>query len=153
LEPTKVVYEEDPARARALCAADKSYFFNERAAQYVPPPSIGLCGATFFVHGLETKAGNKHVVHLIPYVRKPGGAICLGYTYHDERILCGQGARKGFEGLPSPPVRLRLFAGQADPNDASHFSIAYVADDREGVIDGWLMDDDKIKFKSREGTR
>ena len=35
---------------------------------------------------------------------------------------------------------LRFFAGQPDPNDASHFTIAYQADGRDGVIDGWLKD-------------
>ena len=35
---------------------------------------------------------------------------------------------------------LRIFAGQPDPNDPSHFTIEYEADGKRGVIDGWLRD-------------
>ena len=37
--------------------------------------------------------------------------------------------------------RLRVYAGQADPNDPSHFTIAYDLDGRAGTIDGWLRDE------------
>jgi hypothetical protein len=33
---------------------------------------------------------------------------------------------------------LRVFAGQADPQDASHFTIEYWVDGKRGVVDGWL---------------
>jgi hypothetical protein len=48
--------------------------------------------------------------------------------------------------------RLRLFAGQPDVADASHFTIAYELDGRPGVIDGWLRDDG-IDLRPREGER
>jgi hypothetical protein len=35
---------------------------------------------------------------------------------------------------------LRFFAGRPDPGDASHFTIKYELDGREGVIDGWQKD-------------
>ena len=53
-----------------------------------------------------------------------------------------------------PPVDygnvLRLYAGQPDPADPTHFTIPYRLDGREGVIDGWLKED-RIELKPREG--
>ena len=45
---------------------------------------------------------------------------------------------------------LRVFAGQPDPKDASHFTIAYRIDGRDGVIDGWLKDSG-IELRPRDG--
>ena len=40
-----------------------------------------------------------------------------------------------------PYVHLRMFAGQPDPGDEAHFTIAFERGGRRGVIDGWLVDD------------
>jgi hypothetical protein len=45
---------------------------------------------------------------------------------------------------------LRLFAGQADPNDASHFTIDYAFGDAKGVVDGWLKEDGSVLLEKRE---
>jgi hypothetical protein len=45
---------------------------------------------------------------------------------------------------------LRIFAGQPDPNDPTHFTIDYQLDGRDGVIDGWLKDD-AVELRPREG--
>jgi hypothetical protein len=44
--------------------------------------------------------------------------------------------------IPPVPVgnAMRFFAGQADPNDESHFTIDYELDGRPGTIDGYLWD-------------
>jgi len=47
--------------------------------------------------------------------------------------------------------QLRIFAGQPDPTDASHFTIAYELDGVPGTIDGWLFDDDSVRLKPRVG--
>ena len=53
-----------------------------------------------------------------------------------------------------PPIDygnvLRFFAGQSDAADASHFTIPYRLDGRDGVIDGWLKDDG-LHLRPREG--
>jgi len=46
---------------------------------------------------------------------------------------------------------LRIFSGQPDPADPSHFTIAYERDGAAGVIDGWLRDDDRIRLIPRDG--
>ena len=44
---------------------------------------------------------------------------------------------------------LRIYAGQIDPEDASHFTIAYWLQGNTGTIDGWLLDDDTVKLERR----
>jgi len=44
---------------------------------------------------------------------------------------------------------LRLFAGQPDTADASHFTVEYTAGGVQGIIVGWLKDDDTIKLQIR----
>jgi hypothetical protein len=43
----------------------------------------------------------------------------------------------------------RVFAGQVDPADPSHFTIDYEAFGQRDTIDGWLEADDSITFKPR----
>ncbi len=50
-----------------------------------------------------------------------------------------------------PSNVFRLFAGQADPKDASHFTIAYELDDQAGSIDGWLLNDETVALEPRLG--
>jgi hypothetical protein len=45
----------------------------------------------------------------------------------------------------------KLFGGQPDPNDESHFTIAYESNGEKGTIDGWLMNDDTVKLEVRDG--
>lgn len=47
--------------------------------------------------------------------------------------------------------RLRFHAGQADPADPSHFTIAYQLDGKAGTIDGRVRDD-KLTLRPREGA-
>jgi hypothetical protein len=57
--------------------------------------------------------------------------------------------------LETPPAidygnRLRVFAGQADVKDPSHFTIAYELDGRAGTIDGWVRSSG-LELRLREG--
>jgi hypothetical protein len=47
---------------------------------------------------------------------------------------------------------LRIFAGQPDPLDPSHFTIAceIVGWPEKGITDGWLQDDDNVKLQMRQ---
>ncbi|HZL34192.1 MAG TPA: cytochrome P460 family protein [Tepidisphaeraceae bacterium] len=47
---------------------------------------------------------------------------------------------------------VRVFGGQPDPADASHFTIAYTVNDLPGVIDGRLGDNDTVKLSVRPGS-
>jgi len=47
------------------------------------------------------------------------------------------------------PMNVRVFAGQPDANDASHFTIRYQMWGQEDVWDGTLKDDDTVVLKPR----
>jgi hypothetical protein len=47
------------------------------------------------------------------------------------------------------PLYARLYAGQADPADPSHFTIAFEIGDHRDVLDGYLRDDDKVVLRPR----
>ena len=50
-----------------------------------------------------------------------------------------------------PLGQLRLYAGQIDPNDESHFTIDCETPAGRGTIDGWLLADDTVKVEVRNG--
>ncbi len=46
---------------------------------------------------------------------------------------------------------LRLFAGQRDPSDPAHFTLAYELEGQKGTIDGWLQNDKHVNLQIRDG--
>ena len=50
-----------------------------------------------------------------------------------------------------PQEVLRVFAGQPDPVDRSHFTFVYDIDGKPGTIDGRLNDDDTLTLQPRQG--
>jgi hypothetical protein len=48
------------------------------------------------------------------------------------------------------PMNLKVFAGQPDPADESHFTIRFDLDGKFNIIDGWLMPDDTVKLEPRK---
>jgi len=49
-------------------------------------------------------------------------------------------------------THVKLFAGQPDPADASHFTIRFERDGVEGIIDGYLKSDDTVILEERSPT-
>ncbi len=47
------------------------------------------------------------------------------------------------------PLYLRCYAGQPDPTDPSHFTIAYTFGPQSGVIDGYLHADNSVTLAAR----
>jgi len=45
---------------------------------------------------------------------------------------------------------VRVFAGQPDPNDPSHFTIDYDLNGTRHTLDGWLKDDGVVAIESRD---
>jgi len=51
-----------------------------------------------------------------------------------------------------PRWLFRIYAGQVDPADPSHFTIAYEREAARGTIDGYLREDDRVEFVPRTGA-
>ena len=60
-----------------------------------------------------------------------------------------QGYFDGAVTFESPLPSMRIYAGQPDPKDASHFTIRYQMMSRQDFIDGWLKDDDSVNLHLR----
>ena len=104
------------------------------------PPGPGV----IFMHERTTNAGHRCLV-VIEY--SPGRS---NVGHHLAATLIERGSLTKHRRHNGPMVALvddellrenpplRLYAGQPDPNDASHFTISYTTATRSGTIDGWL---------------
>jgi hypothetical protein len=54
--------------------------------------------------------------------------------------------------LHNKPSNLKIYTGQPDPVDASHFMIRYEAYGNEKILDCWLQPDDSVKVVLRQPT-
>ena len=155
LSPSTVVYDEDPARAKKLWA-DSLYVKvrSDTAAEYIGPASLGQGGEWrpfepfLFLHERVSASGSRHILRIDAYRENFRDLCCLSYELW-ERF---DDARPGLEGFAKAGETVRIFAGQADPDDRSHFWLDYEADGKPGTIDGWLTDNDTVKFEKRPAT-
>jgi hypothetical protein len=150
--------------------------FNTTVAIHVPAPlkilseltdpPLRLRGATLFLHGRTSPGGNRRLV-IIQRVPNTLVPAFVPYTDLDVTLLEPSWKtglpRQVFPASGEPPRviiphdlnamarHLRIFAGQPDPKDASHFMIQYEVSGIRGTIDGWLQDDDTVRMDVREG--
>jgi hypothetical protein len=174
LHPDRVVYESDHAAAAALLKKDTSY----EPVQIETWPNTEVAGRvapewrTF--HRLHPAARpGTHGTVFMHELRRPDGTARLVFVdalaiamsrMRPNILLCVRVLRPA--SLISPPAEVtqppvstfptslaysdsRLFAGQIDAADPSHFTIAYVSRSQLGVIDGYLRDDDSVKLEPR----
>jgi hypothetical protein len=133
-------------------------------------------GATIFMHERTAPNGNRRLVivttndffdtyPLDPYVIKPAtwqespqiAPLVVGYyirfkpffltaNVSNESIINSKHTGFGIPGITST----RIFAGQPDHNDASRFSIRFICEGREGLVEGQLGDDNSVMLNVAE---
>jgi hypothetical protein len=119
------------------CDEPETYelFIHGRSAPGHPERLVGVTfNASTFLAGDPTPIGVG--------VYSPPRPMLRGYI--------SRGMRFGVGFACAPSESLRLFAGQPDPVDSSHFTIRYVAGKRHGVIDAWLRRDDSVVLSAHE---
>jgi hypothetical protein len=174
LPKTLAVFEEDPQRAAQLLVADSRYgrlhssaapvgiSAPEWDAVYaaVSPPG-GFRFPTVFLHERRNSSGRKRIVavvvgrwSLLPEksplfiavkVLRPGSLVSPPALLFEDMP---------FEQLPGQQYgSTRIYAGQADPADWSHFTIDYDINGPNRILpftlDGWLRDDDTVALQLR----
>jgi hypothetical protein len=162
--PDQVVFETDAARmndpgliVRATGAFRVAAPWDRFYSILSPPGRVAL--ATLFVHERRNPRGESRLVVIegIPgaqgFVLDPG-VLHPGSAFGEPRENTDAWINMNpfFEfGLPAPDsprsAKLRIFAGQPDPADASHFTIGYEVGSAHFTIDAWLRDDDTIEFE------
>ncbi|MDB5303396.1 MAG: hypothetical protein JWM97_945 [Phycisphaerales bacterium] len=112
-------------------------------------------GAVIFLHKLRSPAGHERLVGVDGFLSLGIAGLRLNAcvfqpgTLFSRPEFVSDGVNYSLEEMGELPAR-RVYAGQLDPADPSHFTILYETAEGTGVIDGWLMDDDNVKFKQHE---
>jgi hypothetical protein len=159
--PKRVVYEHDPQEIQKLLSSDPNYhhdIFDPTGSEvvYTPPQwseyfELFSRDGVAFMHERISPSGNRALV-----------VIQLRSSAHDTVYLTSMVApintedtQWGATHQPGIPLRahagnLRVFAGQIDAGDKSHFTIEY--DDGSGsvLIDGRLGDDGNVQLSLRD---
>lgn len=145
---------ETVAPVPAHWAAYEATFANGRSWK-------SLLTETFvFLHRRRSPAGHERIVAVrcVPHYLTSASVI---QAFHPFTVtpaaawpLGGRPTlREGrFDGGYPVDGAVRVFGGQPDSADPSHFTIAYTVNDRPGVIDGWLRDDGTVDLQVREGS-
>jgi hypothetical protein len=161
-----LAYEDDPVRAAPL-AYTKGYITfigwdNKRRVGRVPDAwfelrlqrwgwwNVTADKPIIFAHLRKTRSGVERVlvVYAVPSWPKNGTHVKVDTLIVDavgdawnppDRWDATSSVALSRDGS-SHGNGLRIFAGQADPKDASHFTIEYEIDGVKGVLDGWLQD-------------
>jgi hypothetical protein len=162
----RVVYDDDPSRAAALLAlADyaRVYTPQGKAAIVWTPPQFSDAWfrtsgrppsptAVLFLHERRTAAGERFLLSC--ELEAASGLAGSSTTPIRMSEIRPAGWRRGLArrnavGWPLPAqiqraiqtgAHLRVFAGQADPDDATHFTVKYTLDGVEGILDGYEGD-------------
>ena len=162
------VYTTDPALATRLISSGRGYDSTGVAAVLHPAVWIRLghyaglrpdSDGPLFLHVRRRPDG----IERISAVRVGARAYVFGTVYLDIEPQTYWVARSGtgnpMSAVASGAVRLiqrqddrvTIYAGQIDPTDASHFTIAYSINGLSGTLDGWLQNDDTVRFVARDG--
>lgn len=167
---TLAVWEEDPQRAKQLRDHETVGAHSGDAAYFVPPPWRQLNAAigqqiqtwgTLFLHERSTPssggtAGRRLLVGVDIAGWSRGGPVVLFARIRTiapavpMRLPVQENVDHPSVHLAPREGTLRLFAGQPDPADPSHFTIDYAIGDQKGVIDGWLKADGTVLLEKRE---
>lgn len=124
----------------------------EKFLAQCPGPCISLPAGVLFMHERQTPSGARRLVIVTSGFLQ--GATPLFIPGHDVKadILRPGTLRQPPEEKVGPvildvlfsqrptPIHLRVFAGQADAVDPTHFTIAYEFDGQRHVVDGHLED-------------
>jgi hypothetical protein len=136
-------------------------FFTPTALPGSPPPVIKP--AVIFLHERTSPGGHRRLV-CVSYGSQDdtfSAQFVHGLNCDTFTVAPGTWGRPpalipngwGYDILtewPRKPPLVRIFAGQADPNDRAHFTIRYQIWGQEDVLDGRLLDDDRVTLDFRK---
>jgi hypothetical protein len=118
--------------------------------------------ATIFMHAVQTPAGQRRLV-IVRYSPEQGTftprfvsdrntfwvsivpAPLVGTPTSTMESVAGDFS----SAWPRQPPNVRIFAGQPDPADPSHFTIRYQMWGQEDIIDGTIDDQEQVSFRPR----
>jgi hypothetical protein len=162
--PDRVVHETDPAEIPRLVAPPLNYRGSLATGQafYIPPAYSNLVVSqsvgTAFLHERVSRGGERRLVavDLFGGTMQPNRTMSLnavmlpigrgGRDWSLATMTTGDGTNISLQSGD----KLRVFAGQVDPDDRSHFTIDYVLNGTRRTLDGWLVDGGTVKIETRD---
>jgi hypothetical protein len=159
----------DPTPVKSFAAAAELPTCWKRLTEMVPPrnPQQAVTsGAILFLHERTSPRGNRRLVCVRYYAETYSFTprFIEGYNTDENVITPGTWSTLPtwtahpmmidvLSSFPRHPPRVRMFAGQADPDDPAHFTIRYQMWGKEDVLDGRLDDSDGITLTPRKMPR
>jgi hypothetical protein len=168
LSPDTVVYTTENNVANALCATGQYARIAAGlpdAARIVPPwrelsRKLALPGEghALFCHLRRAPGGHVRIVVVTSIL---SGTPLVHLIDPGSLSIAPRVTRSTSDSIkpwPAYPVldradqmSLTFRAGQPDAADASHFMIPYATPEGAGSVDGWLLDDDRVRFRVLSG--
>jgi len=136
-------YKAVPVRAGAGALTAAAYMpeCGERFLNWRPP--------ILFMHGMRTASGQSYLVVVQgDFLADSAPVFVHGYdvmaiprrleTWNMHPVSRWNILRGDVDAPLMRPAHLRVFAGQVDSADPSHFTIRYEYNEKPGMVDGWL---------------
>lgn len=152
-ESWRIAYTSTTGAARHIAAADNLLDVAGLRSMIPPKPSV------IFVHErIAAAPGGKPRLVMVAldartYAPLPGFEVIVlseGSLFRlPQNVSPGTRAAIGLNLGPQPDPDLRIYAGQPDPADPSHFTIDYEMWGQRDTFDGWLQPDDTVRLKPR----
>ena len=162
-DPRLIVYAEDPALSQRLLASNPHYVRIGIGACYiqdviqdihkVPGVFFGNGPPVLFLHERRSPDRTSMLVAVSLMALddfEDLRADLMACETEDEPGLYHRGQSQ-LVLRRWPREHMTFLAGQPDPADPSHFTMAYRLDEKPGTIDGWLMDGGWVKMQVRDG--
>jgi hypothetical protein len=143
--PNAIAYESDSGRIKSV-SPDA---WEEFSLRWSGAASMTL--GTLFLHERST-LGKRRLV-AVDLLGGDGPTIQIQASVFAPPVALAPARRKSatVRTIPLPPhPPLRIFQGQIDPTDPTHFTIRYETENTSGLLDGWLRDDDTAVIEPRE---
>jgi hypothetical protein len=147
--PTRAVAYYLPGSTRLLWFGSGPYAFLHR--RRAPGQAERLVSVEVQQYDPEPPSGQHYELFALAQIP--------AFSLPDNENFSGRGARisnvlpeDGGGGLTlDAGGNFRLYAGQPDPADDSHFTIRYELNGKSDIIDGWLMSDETVNLQVRGG--
>jgi hypothetical protein len=170
--PGTIVYEDDPEEASKLLAQRPSEYqrlpyagtvagtdWNPVMKRPTTGPTISPPGPVALSHGFVSPSGGRYLLQIFctndNREERGQGRVFLLVASHDELATMRLGSKltsiNSFQVLEIPGLapgdRVRVYAGQLDPSDASRFSIRLDLNKTKYVVRGRFIDAGKSDMK------
>ncbi|MBA2440222.1 MAG: hypothetical protein H0V50_06060 [Thermoleophilaceae bacterium] len=162
--PTQVVHDNDPVEIPKLIAPPLSYDGSLAIGRAFLIPAayrrllVNSSVGTAFLHERVTPQGEARLVAVDLYTTSLrtntmgflANALDPSTTVRGPRALLTVTRGDGANVAVQPGDVFRVFAGQPDPKDASHFTIDYLLNGTRYTLDGWLKDGGVVIIEARD---